>query len=60
MEMGLLPREVPLLLIMGTYVGANWLILPEGIELPYRFWEDITGGSSWLFIIILAINVIDF
>ena len=47
----LLPAfEFPRLLIIGTSVGANWLIRPDGMELPYRFCEDWIGGSSWLFI----------
>jgi hypothetical protein len=46
--------DVPLLLMMGTSVGANWLILPEGMELPYLFWDCI-GGNSWLFMFVIFI-----
>lgn len=36
----LLPAfDVPRLLIMGTSVGANWLMRPDGMELPYLFWD---------------------
>ena len=35
----------PFLVIIGTSVGANWLILPEGIELVYLLWPSRTGGS---------------
>lgn len=47
--------EVPLLLIIGTSVGENWLILPDGIELPYLFWL-CTGGSYWILIPYKFIN----
>lgn len=44
----MLPFEVPLRLIMGTSVGENWLILPDGMELPYLLWLDWTGGRSFI------------
>jgi len=50
-EVGPFLELAPFLLMMGTSVGENWLILPEGTELVYLLWVSRTGGSSSLFII---------
>lgn len=38
--------------MIGTSVGENWLIFPEGMECVYLFCPSKTGGSSYLLIII--------
>jgi len=42
--------------MIGTSVGANWLILPEGMEPMYLRCVSRTGGSYSLLILLFVLT----